>query len=217
MNVVIALMNGIYTGTVLIVDQIWLKNRLDLIAGAENLSFFLPCFRDHFDYFPKWVYYTATYKEVEEYRMKYGLYEMKSRFAKDDGEDEEEVEEEVEEDSERDDDEGDDDDEEEKVKEKKLRSDIAATATSAAQDATDTTLPSSSQETQDLVKEIKAESSEIKDRITVQDDLWAEWKKQQEQLEFQELEIKSERASQDQRRQKVEEMLRQTLSNQISS
>ncbi|KFH66476.1 hypothetical protein MVEG_07001 [Podila verticillata NRRL 6337] len=191
MNVVIALMNGIYTGTVLIVDQIWLKNRLDLIAGAENLSFFLPCFRDHFDYFPKWVYYAATDKEVEEYRMKYGLYEIKSRFAKDDGEDEEEVEEEVEEDSERDDDEDDDDDEEEKVEEKKFSSDIAVTATSAAQDATDTTLPSSSQETQNLVKEIKVESSEIKDRITVQDDLWAEWKKQQEQLEFQELEIKA--------------------------
>ncbi|KAG9060838.1 hypothetical protein KI688_007907 [Linnemannia hyalina] len=200
MNVVVALMNGVYTETILTVDQTWLKNRLDLIAGAENLSFFLPYFRNYFDYFPRWVYYTATDKEVEEYRKKYGLDEPKPRFVfgseKDDEEEDDEVEEEVEEDRER-------DEEEEKAEEKKSSFDIAATSTTTttSRDAIDTTLPSSSPETQDLVKALKTELDEIKDLLAVQGELWqAERKKQQERLDFQ-----------DQQHQKVEEMLKQML------
>lgn len=205
-------MNGVYNDTILTVDQIWLNNRLDLIAGAENLSFFLPYFRQYFDYFPKWVFYTATDKEVEEYQKRYGLDGIAPRFVfrseKDNEEGEEEVEEEVGEDRERDDDE----EEEEQVEEKKTSSDIATTAATAGQDATDTTLPSSSPETQDLVKALKAELSEIKLRLAVQDELWqVERKKQQERLEVQVLEMKADRALQEQRHQKVEEMLRQML------
>ncbi|KAF8955398.1 hypothetical protein BGZ46_002655, partial [Entomortierella lignicola] len=73
MNVVIALMNGVYSDAVEASESIWLKNRVDFITGAENLTFYLPSFRDRFDYFPKYVYYTATYSEVEEYRKKHEL------------------------------------------------------------------------------------------------------------------------------------------------
>lgn len=208
-------MNGVYNDTIPTVDQIWLKNRLDLIAGAENLSFFLPYFRQNFDYFPKWVYYTATDKEVEEYKKRYGLNVIETRFKfrseKDNEEEEEEVEEEVEEDREWDDDDDNDGEEEEQVEEKKTSSDIATSATTVSQDATDKTLPSSP-ETQDLVKALKAELSEIKVRLTIQDELWqVERKRQQERLEFQASEMKDDRALQDLRHQKVEEMLRQVL------
>ncbi|KAH7034433.1 hypothetical protein BKA57DRAFT_476179 [Linnemannia elongata] len=211
MNVVIALMNGVYNDTIPTVDQIWLKNRLDLIVASENLSFFLPYFRQRFDYFPKWVYYTATDSEVEEYQKRYGLDKIEPRFVFRSEKDNEEVGE----DRESDDDDDDDDNNEEEegqVEEKKTRSDIATTATTAGQDPTDTTLPSSSPETQDLFKALKAELSGIKAQLAVQDELWQlERKKQQERLERQELEMKTDRELQDERHQKVEEMLRQVL------
>ncbi|KAF9961425.1 hypothetical protein BGZ72_003682 [Mortierella alpina] len=80
MNVVIALMNGVYGDAVIAADQIWLKNRLDLVASAENLTYFLPYFRDRFNYFPKYIYYTATDKDVKDYRKKYALDKRKLEF-----------------------------------------------------------------------------------------------------------------------------------------
>ncbi|KAH7050448.1 hypothetical protein BKA57DRAFT_491774 [Linnemannia elongata] len=73
MNVVIALMNGVYSQAVIAGEQIWLKNRLELVTSAENLTYFLPNFRDRFDYFPKYIYYTATDKQVADYQEKYGF------------------------------------------------------------------------------------------------------------------------------------------------
>ncbi|CAO3568674.1 unnamed protein product [Mortierella alpina] len=210
MNVVIALMNGVYTETIPIVDQIWIKNRLELIAQAESLTFFLPYFRNHFDYFPKWVYYTATDKEVEEYRRRYGLDEMnrRSMFRSEEDNEEEGVEEELEEDSEWDD----DGEMEKNVAEKNSSSDIAGTVPTDGQVASDASLPSPPVETQTLLETLKKELSEIKDRMVIQDKLWlTERNKQQERLDFQELEMKAERALQDQRYQKLEDMLKQTL------
>ncbi|KAF9274219.1 hypothetical protein BGZ68_000858 [Mortierella alpina] len=73
MNVVIALMNGVYSNAAVTANQTWLRNRVELIVIAENYSNILPYFRDQFDYFPKYVYYTATEKEVEDYQKKYGF------------------------------------------------------------------------------------------------------------------------------------------------
>ncbi|OAQ28563.1 hypothetical protein K457DRAFT_20118 [Linnemannia elongata AG-77] len=73
MNVVIALMNGVYSQAVIAGEQVWLKNRLELVTSAENLTYFLPNFRDRFDYFPKYIYYTATDKQVADYQEKYGF------------------------------------------------------------------------------------------------------------------------------------------------
>ncbi|KAG0306024.1 hypothetical protein BGZ98_003087 [Dissophora globulifera] len=80
MNVVIALMNGVYSEAVITAQQTWLRNRVELVASAENLSYFLPYFQDQFDYFPKYVYYTATHKEVEDYQKKYGFDRNKLQF-----------------------------------------------------------------------------------------------------------------------------------------
>ncbi|KAF9176917.1 hypothetical protein BGZ51_009414, partial [Haplosporangium sp. Z 767] len=48
--------------------QEWLKNRLWLIEHAENLSFEIPGFREAYDWFPDRIYYTASAKEVEDYK-----------------------------------------------------------------------------------------------------------------------------------------------------
>ncbi|KAF9176824.1 hypothetical protein BGZ51_009591, partial [Haplosporangium sp. Z 767] len=48
--------------------QEWLKNRLWLIEHAENLSFEIPGFRKAYDWFPDRIYYTASAKEVEDYK-----------------------------------------------------------------------------------------------------------------------------------------------------
>ncbi|KAG0047917.1 hypothetical protein BGZ83_007113 [Gryganskiella cystojenkinii] len=205
MNLVIALMNEVYGRPGITGEQSWLKNRLDLIAGAENLSFFLPYFRDHFDYFPKWVYYTATDKEMEEYRKRYMLDEIKPRFvfrSEKDGEEKmKEVKAVVKEDSERNDDGDGDVEEDDEVQGRICDAGITTVAVTPGQNATNTSQPLSSPETQDLVKALKAELSEIKDQLALQDELWqAERKKQQ-----------AERALQDQRHQKLEDMLRQML------
>ncbi|KAF9350457.1 hypothetical protein BGX26_011360 [Mortierella sp. AD094] len=73
MNVVIALMNGVYSEAVEAGRRIWLKNRLDLIAGAENLSFYMPNFRQTHDFFPQYIYYTATDRQIKDYRKKFEL------------------------------------------------------------------------------------------------------------------------------------------------
>ncbi|KAF9379107.1 hypothetical protein BGX21_002731 [Mortierella sp. AD011] len=73
MNVVIALMNGVYSEAMEAGRRIWLKNRLDLITGAENLSFYIPNFRQSYDFFPQYIYYTATDREIRDYRKKFEL------------------------------------------------------------------------------------------------------------------------------------------------
>jgi len=39
---------------------VWLQNRLANIEAVENLSFYLPGLREHYDLFPKEIYYSAT-------------------------------------------------------------------------------------------------------------------------------------------------------------
>ncbi|KAF9961426.1 hypothetical protein BGZ72_003683 [Mortierella alpina] len=80
LNVVIALMNGVYGDAVIAADQIWLKNRLEHIAFAESLFHALPYFRDRFYHIPKDIYYTATDKDVKDYRKKYLLDKRKLEF-----------------------------------------------------------------------------------------------------------------------------------------
>ncbi|KAF9102108.1 hypothetical protein BGX27_011179 [Mortierella sp. AM989] len=73
MNVVIALMNGVYSEAVEAGKRIWLKNRLDAIAGAENLTFYMPNYRHTRDFFPQYIYYPATERQIQDYRKKFEL------------------------------------------------------------------------------------------------------------------------------------------------
>jgi len=51
---------------------VWIQSRLQYIEAAENMSHYLPGFQDaHDEYFPKVIYFTATWKEVKDYKLKY--------------------------------------------------------------------------------------------------------------------------------------------------
>ncbi|KAF9176644.1 hypothetical protein BGZ51_000169, partial [Haplosporangium sp. Z 767] len=49
----------------------WLQNRLYAIESVENLSFHIPGFREHYNYFPDLIYYSATDQEIEEFKATY--------------------------------------------------------------------------------------------------------------------------------------------------
>ncbi|KAF9350476.1 hypothetical protein BGX26_011350 [Mortierella sp. AD094] len=66
-NVVIAFMNNAYEQGDREASIVWLQNRLDVIIMAENLIRFIPNYHLGRDYFPKYIIYTATKKEVQEY------------------------------------------------------------------------------------------------------------------------------------------------------
>ena len=45
---------------------------MQYIEAAENMSYHLPGFREaHDEYFPKVIYFTATWKQVKDYKEKY--------------------------------------------------------------------------------------------------------------------------------------------------
>jgi len=51
---------------------VWIESRLQYIESAENMSYHLPGFRNaHDEYFPNVIYFTATWKEVKDYKKKY--------------------------------------------------------------------------------------------------------------------------------------------------
>ncbi|KAG0263704.1 hypothetical protein BG011_008307 [Mortierella polycephala] len=71
LNVLIALINAAFIDGDETWNLVWLENRLHVIESVENLTFNIPGFREHFNYFPNEVYYTATTKEIEEYQNQY--------------------------------------------------------------------------------------------------------------------------------------------------
>ncbi|KAF9427298.1 hypothetical protein BGZ76_002394, partial [Entomortierella beljakovae] len=73
MNVVIALMNGVYAEAREKGRRIWLRNRLELISSAENMSYFIPNFRQKSDFSPQNIYYTAKDQAISNYRTKHNL------------------------------------------------------------------------------------------------------------------------------------------------
>ncbi|KAG0249100.1 hypothetical protein BG011_009602 [Mortierella polycephala] len=71
LNVLIALINKAFKDGDDTWRQTWLENRLRVIENVENLSFDIPGFRAHFNYFPDEIYYSATVKEVDDFKAKY--------------------------------------------------------------------------------------------------------------------------------------------------
>ncbi|GJJ71231.1 hypothetical protein EMPS_03581 [Entomortierella parvispora] len=72
LNVLIALINVAFIKGGDGWRLVWIESRLQYIESAENMSYHLPGFRDaHDEYFPKVVYFTATWKEVKDYKQKY--------------------------------------------------------------------------------------------------------------------------------------------------
>ncbi|KAG0258226.1 hypothetical protein BG011_003417 [Mortierella polycephala] len=78
LNVLIALVNQAFDDGNETWRLAWLQNQLYLIENVENLTFHIPGFREHFDYFPDEIYYSATAKEVEDYRARYRADDLSS-------------------------------------------------------------------------------------------------------------------------------------------
>ncbi|KAG0262228.1 hypothetical protein BG011_000202 [Mortierella polycephala] len=71
LNVLIALINKAFIDGDETWRLVWLQNRLRVIESVENLSFHLPGFREHYNYFPNEIYYSATAKEIEDLQATY--------------------------------------------------------------------------------------------------------------------------------------------------
>lgn len=52
---------------------VWIESRLQYIESAENMSYYIPGFRETYDVFPETIYYTATDMQVKEYQDKYDI------------------------------------------------------------------------------------------------------------------------------------------------
>ncbi|KAG0046048.1 hypothetical protein BGZ83_008748 [Gryganskiella cystojenkinii] len=72
LNVLIALINVAFIKGGDGWRLVWIESRLQYIEAAENMSYHIPGFRDAHDiYFPKVIYFTATWKQVKDYKEKY--------------------------------------------------------------------------------------------------------------------------------------------------
>ncbi|KAG0047028.1 hypothetical protein BGZ83_007841 [Gryganskiella cystojenkinii] len=74
MNVLIALVNVAFEKGGDSWRLIWIESRLRYIESAENMSYYIPGFRETYDVFPEVIYYTATEKQVKDYREKFYKY-----------------------------------------------------------------------------------------------------------------------------------------------
>ncbi|KAG0248792.1 hypothetical protein BG011_009916 [Mortierella polycephala] len=83
LNVLIALINVAFNDGDTTWRQEWLKNRLWFIEHAENLSLEIPGFREAYEWFPDKIYYTASAKEVEDYKARFGLRKDDEKSVKD--------------------------------------------------------------------------------------------------------------------------------------
>ncbi|KAG0251807.1 hypothetical protein BG011_007361 [Mortierella polycephala] len=68
LNVLIALINLAFTDGDETWYLVWLENRLRVVERVENLTFHIPGFRQHHDWFPEMIYYSATTMDIEEYQ-----------------------------------------------------------------------------------------------------------------------------------------------------
>ncbi|KAG0361305.1 hypothetical protein BC939DRAFT_527754 [Gamsiella multidivaricata] len=71
LNVLIALMNVAFSAGDNDGPLVWLDNRLRSVEAAENLSYAAPGLRQRFDWFPQYIYYTASPRTVQAYKNKY--------------------------------------------------------------------------------------------------------------------------------------------------
>ncbi|KAF9290209.1 hypothetical protein BGZ68_007680 [Mortierella alpina] len=73
LNVLIALINVAFSDGDETWSRVWTFNRLHVIESAENLSYQIPGYRQSSPWFPKVIYYSATKKQVREFKEKYLL------------------------------------------------------------------------------------------------------------------------------------------------
>ncbi|KAF9957362.1 hypothetical protein BGZ70_009536 [Mortierella alpina] len=71
LNVLIALMNVAFSAGDDKGPLVWLENRLRSVEGAENMSYSAPGLRQRFDWFPQYIYYTASPRQVQAFENKY--------------------------------------------------------------------------------------------------------------------------------------------------
>ncbi|KAG0044357.1 hypothetical protein BGZ83_010417, partial [Gryganskiella cystojenkinii] len=72
LNVLIALINVAFIKGGDGWRLVWIESRLQYIEAAENMSYHIPGFRDaHDNYFPNVIYFTATWKQIKDYKEKY--------------------------------------------------------------------------------------------------------------------------------------------------
>ncbi|KAF9289633.1 hypothetical protein BGZ68_008943 [Mortierella alpina] len=71
LNVLIALMNVAFSAGDDMGPLVWLENRLRSVEGAENMSYCAPGLRQQFDWFPQYIYYTASPRQVQAFENKY--------------------------------------------------------------------------------------------------------------------------------------------------
>ncbi|KAF9570070.1 hypothetical protein EC968_002286 [Mortierella alpina] len=86
LNVLIALINMAFSDGDETWRRVWCLNRLQVVESAENLSYHIPGYRENSPWFPKEIYYTATKKQVQEYREKYLSDEKQDLIAADEPE-----------------------------------------------------------------------------------------------------------------------------------
>ncbi|KAG0044151.1 hypothetical protein BGZ83_010596 [Gryganskiella cystojenkinii] len=60
LNVLIAIINDAFSKGDTTWHLVWLQNQLGNIEAVENLSYYLPGLREHYDLFPREIYYAAT-------------------------------------------------------------------------------------------------------------------------------------------------------------
>ncbi|KAG0256408.1 hypothetical protein BG011_004574 [Mortierella polycephala] len=71
LNVLIALMNVAFSVGDNDGPLVWLDNRLRSVESAENLSYSAPGLRERFDWFPQYIYYTASPRQIQAFEAKY--------------------------------------------------------------------------------------------------------------------------------------------------
>ncbi|KAF9361017.1 hypothetical protein BGX26_006569 [Mortierella sp. AD094] len=73
LNVLIALINVAFNKGDDDWRLAWVESRLRYIESAENMSYYIPGYRQTHDWFPKEIYFTATKQQVKAYNDKHGL------------------------------------------------------------------------------------------------------------------------------------------------
>ncbi|KAI8349078.1 hypothetical protein B0O80DRAFT_460670 [Mortierella sp. GBAus27b] len=73
LNVFIALVNANYETASVEWLSVWRENRLRYVERAENMSYHITGFREYFDYFPEYIYFSPSEAEKAGFRDKYSL------------------------------------------------------------------------------------------------------------------------------------------------
>ncbi|KAF9083220.1 hypothetical protein BGX27_004220, partial [Mortierella sp. AM989] len=67
-NLLIAWVNAAYNRGEETWHQVWLESRLRCVETAENISYFIPGFRETSGWFPEEIYYTVPQKEINKFK-----------------------------------------------------------------------------------------------------------------------------------------------------